>query len=821
MKHKLCNFSVCSAWVFAVLCLTPILGPAQTPTLNSQQLAFLSLINNFRAQNGAGALQVSVDLENSSQWMSNDMATKNYFSHTDSLGRDPFTRMAAFGYPLSGAEGENIAAGYGDAQSTFNQWETACDPDSTGTCTYAHRQNMLNPAYVVIGIGYAYNPSSTYRYYWTTDFGSFLDQTINLNSNPAPTIASFTVLPSAISSGQLATLTWSVSGATSVSLNNGIGDVSTVTSFSVSPAQTTTYTLTATNSGGSATATAILTVNPPPDTQPPSAPVIVSAVAKSAGEVDLAWGASVDNVGVAGYQIIRNGTVLASVSGATLSYADTGVSANSTYTYALKAYDAAGNFSTASNSVQVTTPPIATAPPPPAGSTTSIWPASATPAIGNMSGGQPVELGVKFHSDVSGQITGIRLYKGRGVSGTHTGSLWTSTGTLLATGVFNNETSSGWQVMTFASPVAISANTVYVASYHTDTGSFSVNLNYFLTQGVDNAPLHAPLYGVDGPNGVFQYSSGGQFPIQDAFGNNYWVDVLFSSSGGTVAPPPAPVPQSIVVAGGSPQSATVGTGFAVNLQAEVLDSSSAPMSGITVTFTAPSSGASASFAGGASTATALTNSLGIATAPALTANTITGTYSVAASVAGLPSATFALTNTAASTPPTAPPSGSGTATSIWPASATPAIGNMSGGQPAELGVKFHSDVAGQITGIRFYKGRGVSGTHTGSLWTSTGTLLATGTFTNETSSGWQVMTFTSPVAISANTVYVASYHTDTGSFSVNLNYFLTTGVDNAPLHAPLYGLDGPNGVFTYSTGGQFPLNDAFGNNYWVDVVFQH
>jgi len=132
---------------------------AQTPTLDSEQSAFLTLINQYRAQHGAGPLQVSIALQNSSQWMSTDMATKNYFSHTDSLGRDPFTRMKAFGYSYNTYEGENIAAGNSTAQNTLVQWQNACDPDSTGACTYAHNQNMLNPAYKVIGIGRAYNGS--------------------------------------------------------------------------------------------------------------------------------------------------------------------------------------------------------------------------------------------------------------------------------------------------------------------------------------------------------------------------------------------------------------------------------------------------------------------------------------------------------------------------------------------------------------------------------------------------------------------------------------------------------------------------------------
>nr|WP_315838724.1 DUF4082 domain-containing protein [Bradyrhizobium prioritasuperba] len=51
-------------------------------------------------------------------------------------------------------------------------------------------------------------------------------------------------------------------------------------------------------------------------------------------------------------------------------------------------------------------------------------------------------------------------------------------------------------------------------------------------------------------------------------------------------------------------------------------------------------------------------------------------------------------------------------------------------------------------------------THTRSLWSSTGTLLATATFTNETTSGWQTITFSNPVSIAAGTTYVASFNSN-------------------------------------------------------------
>ena len=87
------------------------------------------------------------------------------------------------------------------------------------------------------------------------------------------------------------------------------------------------------------------------------------------------------------------------------------------------------------------------------------------------------------------------------------------------------------------------------------------------------------------------------------------------------------IPASIIATAGTPQSATVNTAFATALQATVKDASSNPVSGVTVTFTAPASGASAAFSGSA-TATATTNASGIASAPALTANGQTGSYTV-------------------------------------------------------------------------------------------------------------------------------------------------------------------------------------------------
>ena len=105
----------------------------------------------------------------------------------------------------------------------------------------------------------------------------------------------------------------------------------------------------------------------------------------------------------------------------------------------------------------------------------------------------------------------------------------------------------------------------------------------------------------------------------------------------------AGAPATITATQGSGQRTVIDTVFLTGLQATVQDASGNPVPGITVTFAAPGSGASSSFAGPTAVQT---NALGVATAPAIIANGIAGTYSVTASAAGVSTAAgFTLTNT--------------------------------------------------------------------------------------------------------------------------------------------------------------------------------
>lgn len=136
-------------------------------TIDSEETAFLGLINSYRAQNGLGALTMSTNLNRAASWLAVDLGVKNYFSHTDSLGRSPSTRAVNCGSP-AGA-GENIAAGTSrdTAQEVFDAWKA-----SSG-----HNANMLNGGYKQIGVARYYVSSSTYKWYWVTDFSLVTDGT--------------------------------------------------------------------------------------------------------------------------------------------------------------------------------------------------------------------------------------------------------------------------------------------------------------------------------------------------------------------------------------------------------------------------------------------------------------------------------------------------------------------------------------------------------------------------------------------------------------------------------------------------------------------
>jgi hypothetical protein len=808
-----------------------------------------------------------------------------------------------------------------------------------------------------------------------------------------------------------------------------------------------------------------------------------------------------------------------------------------------RAADDSGNIESPTAGVTVTVGGTPTCP-------CTIWPSSAAPGVPSDGDTASVNVGVKFRSDVAGYITGIRFYKGTGNSGTHVGTLWSSSGQQLAQATFANETATGWQQVSFSTPVAIAANTVYVASYLAPNGRYAGDNSYFAAQGVDNGVLHALRDGVSGGNGVYGYAATTSFPTSSYQASNYWVDVVFAStiadttaptitarvpavsatgvsrtapvtvtfseamdaatintnsielrtsggalvtstlsynattfvatltpsatlaasttytvnvkggstdprvkdtagnalaatsswnfttaaadttaptistrtpaSGATAVPLATPVTVSFSEAmdaatintssielrtsGGALVPSTVNynattfvatltpsaalaasTTYTVNVLGGATDPRVKDVSGNalaatsswnfttvaadvtapTITALTPASGATGvsrttsvtvTFSEAMDAATISTNSIelrnsggtliastvtynattfvatltpsvmlgsltaytvtvrggttdprvkdvaanalaansswsfttaaGDVTAPTITARTpavgatgvgttsaVTVTFSEALDAATVNTSTVELrtsggalvtstvnynatTFVATLTPGAALSAGAtytvnvkGGATdprvkdvaanalattsswnfttasgptcpcNIWASSVVPTTPSVNDPSAVNLGVKFRSDVAGFITGVRFYKGTGNTGTHIGALWTSTGTLLGSATFTNESASGWQQVNFTTPVAVTANTVYVASYLAPTGNYAGDNDFFASVGVDNGALHALANGVSGGNGVYAYGGSLAFPSSTWRSSNYWVDVVF--
>lgn len=435
---------------------------------------------------------------------------------------------------------------------------------------------------------------------------------------------------------------------------------------------------------------------------------------------------------------------------------------------------------------------------PPATCPCTVFDPSAVPLVASDSDTGGVELGMKFRSDAAGTVTGVRFYKGTANTGSHTGHLWSSSGALLASLTFSTETSSGWQQATFSSPVSIAANTTYIVSYYAPRGGYSADSGFF-SASADRSPLHGLASGVDGPNGVYRYGTSPGFPT-DSFNNtNYWVDVVFSTSTAPVAP---------AVTASTPADAAAGQPVATKPTAtfnqDVVSSS--------INFALQDTSGTIVPGSVSYDATTYTATFAPSSALAYGATfkaTVSGTTNVSGQSMGSP---YTWSFSTAAAPATCP-------CTVFSPAATPATITVNDSAGVELGMKFRSDVSGNVTGIRFYKGTSNTGTHTGHLWSSSGTLLASLTFSAESASGWQEASFTTPVAIAANTTYIVSYYAPRGFYSASGGYFTGGGADNPPLHGLASGVDGLNGIYRYGASFGFPADSYNDTNYWVDVVF--
>lgn len=447
-----------------------------------------------------------------------------------------------------------------------------------------------------------------------------------------------------------------------------------------------------------------------------------------------------------------------------------------TYSVTLAATDPTGKTLSAGGSWSFTT----VKPAPPAGTCPcSLFTDATTPSVLQVAD-NPVTLGVRFQSSSAGAISGVSFYKNAANTGTHVGALWTADGQQLAQATFTNESSAGWQTVTFSAPVSIAAGTTYVASYSSPTGSYSVTPGDFSGAGVIRGPLTA------GANaGGFTYPTG--FPGGTS-SSNYLVDVVFS--------PPAP---AIQVTAQSPvngaTNVVAGTPISITF-------SSAITSAASVTVTAGSSavaGTKALSSDGKTLTFTPTTSLAAGATIGVSVSGIVGTNG-----ATLPTQSWTFVTQSAQA----------TTYSLF-GNRTPAVTAATDDPSSvELGMSFSSSVAGTVNAIRFFKGATNTGTHTGSLWDSSGNRLATVTFTGETASGWQTAQLSTPLAISAGATYIVSYLAPKGNYSYTSADFAA-----AQTSGPLTAGTTTNGRYLYTATGGFPIYSWNATNYFVDVVF--
>jgi hypothetical protein len=482
----------------------------------------------------------------------------------------------------------------------------------------------------------------------------------------------------------------------------------------------------------------------------------------------------------------------------------------------------------------------------------SIWPAGATPAAPHIPD-VSVELGVRFRADVDGTVRAVRFWANALATGPHPVHLWRADGTLLASATeAPGAPFTGWHEAVFASPVPIDANTTYVASYHTATG-YSYTLNA-LVAAQYRQPLAALASG-----GVYTYGPSPSFPASVFQSASYFVDVDFTPSGTAprrlfhAEPTPAVTNHFDPGAAADPWGVELGVEFRsavdgvahairfyraddadpaiVNLWRDIGDAHP-----VGLQQDLPGGAKGLILESGRAAAGTGTGWVHVPLArpvPVLAGATYVASYHARSRYAYTPGY-FA---TPVADPPllavrglyrygkTAFPElasslnywvdveltpNAAAEQTMWTEDTIPARPFVADSE-VELGVRFESEAAGFVDGIRFYKHPSNVGPHAVTLWSAAGAELATAVTASESGCGWQEARFATPVSIAAHTPYVASYHTTAG-YAVQTEYF---GSWSPPLFAPA----GSNGVYRYGARA-FPQQTSAASNYFVDVIFR-
>ena len=159
------------------------------------------------------------------------------------------------------------------------------------------------------------------------------------------------------------------------------------------------------------------------------------------------------------------------------------------------------------------------------------------PRIDADSDRRAVELGVRFTPSTSGTVTALQYYQGPKATGTNTVTLWSGSGTVLASASFSSSSTPGWRTVPLKSAVPLTAGKTYVASYNAPNGGYPVTEQVFTQKKILNG------FAVHPGAGVYRYGSTEQMPTASYKGSNYLVDVVFRAGSTDTTPPVTPTPE--------------------------------------------------------------------------------------------------------------------------------------------------------------------------------------------------------------------------------------------------------------------------------------
>ncbi|WP_020017093.1 DUF4082 domain-containing protein [Promicromonospora sukumoe] len=386
-----------------------------------------------------------------------------------------------------------------------------------------------------------------------------------------------------------------------------------------------------------------------------------------------------------------------------------------------------------------------------------------------------VVLGTRFSPRVSGKVLGLQFWKSTQMTGPFVATLWGPSGQVVATATVSEPVAQGWQDVTFSTPADVTAGQEYTVGYRAPSGRYPVTLGA-LGAARTVGDLTMPQNG-----GVYTYGTGR--PTTQT-STSYSVDVQFE---------PAATTPAVVSRTPSGGAVDVATGTKVS----VTTSQPLATSGTTLTLAGPGNQAvSGSLAVSGTTATLTPGSAlqpGTAYTASFTGRT-TGGQTIAAS-------SWSFTTKAAD----------GQCPCTIFGSDVPPEASADDGAAVELGTRFSANRAGFITAVRFYRGPANTGTQAVSVWSSSGTRLATAQAPSGGSDGWQTVTLPQRVAVTAGTTFTVSYLAPNGGYAAGSGYFSqsrTVGPLTAPANAG-----------TYLYGGGYPQFTWQSTGYWVDPVF--